>query len=369
MIKNGIRWWNMSQIRMVLADRDTLFMERFSEYLLKSKNPSFSLVLFSNGSKLQEWMDSGEKADIMAISSALYNDLDKKPDTENLILLRDCPESLLPEHFKSIFKYRPASFLMKEIISLCAEKIPHDFDPHSDSGNINLVLYADGSDALNPFAQVLAAVKAGSGRKTLYISLDEISNADAFFSGDNERGLSEMLYYIKSQKDNLALKAEACITLDMDTGVYFMKGHHHPKDVTGMNEKELSSLLTSVSGKAMYDEIIVTRGFSNDDILPFLLKSAHRVYITAFNYLTSLNRIKKICGILWEIEQKYGMDLKNRVVFCITNAVPDPGIINPDSFDYEIRYLPGPIFGSNMSFQATERYYSDLKEIIETSVQ
>lgn len=357
----------MSQIRMVLADRDTLFMERFSEYLLKNRNPSFSLVLFSNGPKLQEWLESGEKADIMAISSALYNDLDKKPDKENLVLLRDCPESMLPESFKSIFKYRPAGYLMKEIISLCAEKIPHDFDQHKDSGNINLVLYADGSDALNPFAQVLAAVKAGSGRKTLYISLDEISNADAYFSGDNDRGLSEMIYYLKSQKDNLALKAEACTTLDMDTGVYFMKGHHDPRDIAGLNEKELTSLLNSVSSKTLYDEVIVARGFSNDHLLPVLLNLAHRIYITAFNYSSSLNRVRKIRDILWETEQKYGLDLKYRAVFCITNVVPDPGILDPANFDYEIKYLQGPIFASNLAFETMGRYYSDLKELIETS--
>lgn len=358
----------MSQIRLVLADRDTMFLEKFSAYLLKNKTPVFSLVLFSNDKKLEEWLRLGEKADIIVISSALYNDIAEKFDTDNLVLLRDCPESMMPEGIISIYKYRPANYLMKEIISLGAEKIPQDFDTGMDLCKINLVLYADGSDVLNPFAQSLAAIKADSGLKILYISLDEISNTDDYFTGNNQRGLSEMLYYVKSQKENLSLKAEACTTLDMDTGVYFMKGHHDTRDIAGLSEYELSALIMSVNKKSAYEEVIITRGFKNDSLLPVLIKSAHRIYITALNYFTSVNRIKKINNILHEFENKNNMVLKDRVVFCITNVVTDPKAMCPD-LDYDIKYLSSPMHGNNLSFQTTGRYYSEIKEISENYKQ
>jgi hypothetical protein len=355
----------MSQIRLVLADRDTMFLERFSAYLLKNKTPAFSLVLFSNEVKLDEWLRSGEKADIVAISSALYNDLAEKPDDENLILLRDCPESMLPAGFRSIYKYRPASFLMKEIISICAGKIPQDIDNEKDQSNINLVLYADGSDVFNPFGPTLAAIKAGSGRKTLYISLDEISDADDYFSGENPRGLSEMLYFVKSQKENLLLKAESCTTLDIGTGVYFMKGHHDTRDMVSLTEKELASLLKSVSRKSSYEEIVISRGFSNDILLPVLIRSANKIYITALNYFSSASRVKKINNILIEFENNNKMNLKDKAVFCVTNAVPNPGPLCLDSLDFGIKYLSSPIYGNNISFQSSGRYYSELKAISE----
>ena len=65
---------------------------------------------------------------------------------------------------------------------------------------ITTVFYADGSDAFNPFAQALAYYKASEGDKIIYLNLDEFSNTDLFFSGNNDRGLSELLYYIKSKK-------------------------------------------------------------------------------------------------------------------------------------------------------------------------
>lgn len=355
----------MSQIRLVIADRDTMFLEKFSAYLLNNKTPSFSLELFSSDSKLAEWITRGEKADIIAISLSLYNDLSEKPDKKNLVLLRDCPESMLPEGFNSIFKYRPANFLMKEILCVSAEQIPQDIEREKELSNINLVLYADGSDVLNPFAQALASIKASSGLKTLYMSLDDISNTDAYFSGSNHRGLSEMLYYVKSYKDNLSLKAEACTTVDMETGVYFMKAHYNSSDITNLTESELSTLILSVNNISRYDEIVITRGFSNNTLLPVLIKAAHKIYITSLNYYTSVERINKINSFLAQFEKDNNIILKDKVMFCLTNIIPGYASEALDSLNYGLRYLPSPINGNMVAFPPADKYISELKAISE----
>ncbi len=354
----------MSQIRLVIADRDSMFLEKFSAYLLKSKTPSFSLELFSSDNKLAEWINKGEKADIIAISLTLYNDLSEKPDKKNLVLLRDCPESMVPEGLNSIFKYRPASILMKELISLSAEQIPQDIERETELSKINLVLYADGSDVLNPFAQSLALMKASSGQKTFYMSLDEISNTDAYFSGNNNRGLSEMLYYVKSYKDNLSLKAEACTTLDIKTGVYFMKSHYNLCDVANLTEAELSTLIMSVNNISRYDEIIITRSFSNDTLLPLLIKASHKIYITALNYFTSVERIKKINSALTKFEEENNIILKDKVLFCLTDIIPGYSPEDLNMLNYNLRHFSSPIYGSNVSFPPNEKYFSELKAIL-----
>lgn len=353
----------MSQIRLVLADRDTIFLEKFSAYLLKNKTSSFSLELFSSEIKLEEWLKRGEKADIIAISMALYNDLAEKPERKNLIILRDCPESMLPEGMASIFKYRSANFLMKEILSLSAEQIPQNINGEKESSNVNLVVYADGSDVLNPFAQGLACIKAEEGHKTLYFSLDEIPNTDSYFTGNNPRGLSEMLYFVKSNKDNLSLKAEACSNLDMGTGVYFFKGHHNPSDIANLTESELSSLIKSINNKSMYDEIIITRGFFYDSLLPVLIRASSRIYIISLNYCTSAIRIKMISSYLTEYENESKLKLKDRVVFCVTNISSGNDIEELKSINYDLFYLSSPLNGNNTAFPTAEKYLSEIRAL------
>ena len=145
----------MSQIRLVIADTDYLFLEKISTYLQKNKASGFSLELFTDKNKLADWFRNSGNADLVIISSSLYNELDEKPENKNVFLLRDCAESLVPQGIKGMNKYSPADQIMKEILSLCAEYIPRDINSEKRNGQINLILYADGSDALNPIAQGL----------------------------------------------------------------------------------------------------------------------------------------------------------------------------------------------------------------------
>ena len=220
----------MAQISLALADADTLYIEKLSTYFHKHIS-HLNLELFTEPEAFKSWMEKGQGVDLIVLSAQFYKDLGETSFKGNILLLRDCAGSFLPESIKSINKYIPAETIMKEMLSLCAEEIPGYMHEQHGSGKIVTVLYADGSDVLNPLAQAIPYYKASQGEKVIYLNLDEFSNTDVFFSGNNDRGLSELLYYIKSKKDNLYLKAEACFSTDSTTGISFMKGHNNPDDI------------------------------------------------------------------------------------------------------------------------------------------
>jgi len=346
----------MSQIRLVIADRDIVYLEKLSAYLQKNKTNGFCLELFTDTGKIIEWLHSGKNADLLVISSSLYYELTEKPANKNILLLRDCAESMVPQGVNSINKYSPADRIMKEILSLCAEYIPRDINDQDKNGRINLFLYADGCDVLTPLAQAFAYINAVRGKKVFYLNLDEFSNTDSYFNSNNTRGLSEMLYYVKSQKENLSLKAEVCTSCDVGTGIYFMKGHNNPEDVTNMSEGELKALIKAVQRSLPYDEIIISRAFIADQITTSLLSMADRIFISALNCQPSINRLKKIGERINGIEKNKGYHLKDNLIFCITFIGDD---ILPAGFvisDFKTISLPCPGFGNLGFFPPTSEY-------------
>ncbi len=330
----------MSQIRLVIADSDSVFLEKFGTYLQKNKAHGFCLELFSDKNKLTQWLSSNKTADLIVLSSSLYKDLVERPENKNVFLLRDCAESLVPQGINSINKYSPADHIMKEILSLCADYIPRDINNDSENGHINLVLYADGSDVLNPLAQGLAHINASKGKKVFYMSLDEFSNTDSYFNSNNTKGLSEMLYYAKSQKENLSLKAEVCTSCDTQTGIYFMKGHNNPEDVKNINEEELSALIKAVQRSSPYQEIIISRAFIADQITISLLNKADRVYISALNYQPSIEKLKRIGKTINGYEDKKGFKLKEKIIFCISSVCHNQMQVDIDMPGFNISNLP-----------------------------
>ncbi|MGI6085275.1 MAG: hypothetical protein ACOYIF_07480 [Acetivibrionales bacterium] len=351
----------MSQIRLVIADYDAMFLEKFSTYLLKNKAAGLSLELFTEKDKLAEWFKNGKNVDLVVISSTLFNDLDEKPENRNIFLLRDCAESIVPQGYNGINKFSPADQIMKEILSSCAEYIPRDLNSGTKTGQINLVLYADGTDALNPLAQGLAHNKASKGKRTFFINLDEFSNTDLYLGSNNTKGLSEMLYYVKSKKDNLSLYAEVCTSCDAETGIYFMKGHNNPEDVTNLKKEDLSALLVSIHRNLPYDEIVISRGFFTDPLALALLDEADKIYVSALNYPTSLNRLIKITGLIRGYEEKKGQNLKDKTTFWVSSINNGQSAPNLEIQDFDFFYLPYSDYWTSGPFLLSNEYLAALE--------
>ncbi len=353
----------MTQIRLVLADLDQMFLEKFSAYLHKNKSVSFQLELFTSPSKLENWLEKGDKADLVAISSSFLSKMDTQPDLKNLVVLRDSPQSQLHQNYTVLHKYRPAETLMKEILSLCADNLPESIDKKESSGQIHLVLYADGSDVLNPIAQALACFYA-KNQTSFYLNLDEFSNTDMYFTGNHTRGLSEMLYYVKSQKENLSLKAEACSSRDFEHGVEFMKGHQNSEDIVKLSPFDCESLIKAIRGRTCYSEIILSRAFHNDELLPLLVQEAHKIYITLLDYPTSHDRLIKMITLLNRLEERMGLLLKEKVLICVTRLNKESSANTLDITNYRMVYLPFPNEEGTGLFPPSKEYQSALESIL-----
>ncbi len=363
-LKHGNGWVNMTQIRLVLADLDQMFLEKFSAYLHKNKSVSFQLELFTSPSKLENWLEKGDKADLVAISSSFLSKMDTQLDLKNLVVLKDSPQSQFPQNYATLHKYRPAETLMKEILSLCADNLTESLDKKESSGQMHLVLYADGSDVLNPMAQALTCFYAKNHQPPFYLNLDEFSNTDMYFTGNHTRGLSEMLYYVKSQKDNLSLKAEACSTRDFEYGVEFMKGHQNSEDIVKLSPVDCESLIKAIRGRACYSEIILSRAFHNDELLPLLVQEAHKIYITLLDYPTSHDRLKKIITLLNRLEERMSLVLKEKVLICVTRLNKESSANTQDIPHYRMVYLPLPNEEGADFFPPSKEYQSALESIL-----
>ncbi len=353
----------MSQIRLLLADKDPMFLEKFTDYLNKNKKIRFLLEIFTDPIMFEDWVASGKTADLIVVSSAFFFELTNKPGN-NIVILKDSPESSIPLEYKSINKFTSAENLMKEILSLCAEKIPQNLYELKDEGNVHLVLYADGSDSYNPLAQSIAYIKSRKTKPAFYLNLDEFSDTDCYFSGNNPKGLYEMLYYVKSQKENLFLKLEVCTSRDVNYGMDFMKGHENPEDISQLTSSECETLLHSIRGRGCYDDIIISRAFRMDEILPVLLKEANKIYISALDYSSSLARLRKISNLLPALIEKnlLDKDFADRITFCVTAIYKQPIDINLSG--YRQIWLPNPIMDSMSSFPPSRDFLNALNTML-----
>lgn len=300
----------MAVIHLVLADPDGDYLEKLGRYLLKHKQNPFELELFTNREALNGWFESGGTADLIGISENFGNDAVSAEGIGNRVLL--CEEALNSGRNR-IFKYQPLDVLMRELLACCADVVKPVVPAGRGGGRMLLVLSVDGCESFNPLAPALAAAYGREHGKVFYLNLDPLGATSLFFQTGQTRGLTEMLYYIKSGKENLPLRVEACTSHDANWGVDYFLAPLNPRDLFELKASECESLVQAVLGRGTYDWLIVYRDLRGDEPEQKLLELAESICVAGTDNPVSRYRIKKWLEALEQTQTKSDEGLKSKI--------------------------------------------------------
>jgi len=292
-------------IRLVLLDSDRPYIEKFAAWLHKHMPCQFSIEILTHSKSFQAWTESGGQADVVVIAIDMAQEVFPYLTGNYVLILDDGTHGSMSLDMPRLDKYRPAEELAKDILSLCADRMPRMHVRGKHSQSITLIINLDGADAMNPVAPAVARFFSTRNRKTLYLSLEQAQATRLFFNGTGSRGLNEMLYYLKSNKDNLYMRLETCLTKDMASGVHFLSapsGLLRP-DIIAMSDIE--NLLSAINMEGDFEEIVLVTEPGMFDLISGLMEKASRVLAVAPNTAVSSVRLEKF---LQELE-KGGADM------------------------------------------------------------
>lgn len=314
----------MPSLRLVILDSDQTFIEKLAAWIQKNMPNRFSLEFFTKADAFQSWQMNNGKADILLIASSFY--AQSSLSVTNFVLLDDGTPVELPPSTTVVSKYRPVTDLVKDILACCAEKVPQWKNVSGNSVPITLVTYIDCSDAVNPLGISLAGLFSKRSRKTLYISLEQNPITDCYLTGTNQKGLNEWLYYIQSQKDNLALRLEACSSKDAQTGIDFIQS---PQTMFQLDELEQSSfeqLIDCLKKDVNHDEVVLVMDAKAGSKLNYAIANAARVIVCLLDTPGSAVKLQRFSAWLQKTDLEKAQQSK-AMVFCTQlNAYQIPEI-------------------------------------------
>ncbi|MCX7774052.1 MAG: hypothetical protein N2376_13170 [Clostridia bacterium] len=351
----------MAQLRLVLVDTDHLFLERLSDYIQRNKSERFTMELFTQIPVFESWVSSGGKADLMVMSARVLSQVTLKLGNQPIAVLNDGFPVQYPEGIAIIKKYQPADALIKELLSLCADSLRTETEVKEGTGRIHLILYVDGSDLCHPLAPNIAFCLAQRGKKVFYLSLDHIPVTDCYFSGTNEKGLSEMLYFLKSRKEGLSLKAESCTTKDASTGVEFMKAQKNLDDLADLSSQDIKALLEALKSRGCYDEIVVSREFRSDEPLIECLRQSGTISLAASDRPVAVRRLNRILEYLSLLNDKHSLGLIDKCTIAMAqDDMGTPPSIT-DTMGLRKAFFPSQ---NNQRFPQEGQYASSIKSLL-----
>jgi len=352
-------------IRLALADSNNRYIEKLAAWIQKHMPYHFSIEVMTHPESFREWAENGGKADLTVISIDMAREVLPFLPKEGVLVLEDGSHEPLSPDTPRVDKYKPADELAKDILSLCADRMPGMHCRERHRQNVTLVVSLDGADAVFPAAPAITRVFTAMDRKTLYLSLEQAQTTRLFFSGSGSKGLNELLYYIKSNRDNLYMRLESCLIRDLASGVHFLSAPCGLLSPGAIDPADMERLLSAADSDGDFDEIVVALDLGMFHLIPMFMEKAARVIAVALNTASSSIRMERL---LQELE-KENIDtgkIKDTLRLLLIDICPSDGFSGRFADIQKYNLDPHPAQQADPGWVPSESELAALASIIES---
>lgn len=320
----------MGQINLVIADRDTAYLEKLSDYIVGKEPDIFSVTCCTSSESLVGKLNNETKrTDLLLVDEGIYTELGSILGNENdprqlsqpvLTLLltegnltsepcvlssglsQPYPElsfltsgncqlpsklSCLP-HAGCIFKYRHAGRIVSDLISQYSKisgNVSLNLMPKSSAkAKIAAVFSAAGGIGKSTFAVCLGVQCAKMGKSVLYVSFEEAASTRHFFDNANggnvnDGNLSNLLYALKDEcisMDAAMLTAAANSPIE---GLCFIPPLDSALEFAELETEEISKLMKHLQNQSKFDIIVLDLGSGLNRLNTKILEECGKAFL------------------------------------------------------------------------------------------
>lgn len=271
----------MIRIRVAILDADETYSGRLANAFNTYYQDKLEVYSFSEKEIAMSFLTSN-KIDVFLV--------DENIDVEVLEIPSRCAFAYLTvinsvdsvNGQKAVCKFQKVDLIYKEILSLFSEVSNYSITSHGNGEGKNIVSFISfaGGTGASTLAAAYAIRLAKQGKKPIYLNLELFGGADDFFEGEGNMGMSDIIYSLKSKKNNLGLKIESAIKKSSN-GVFFIDTANIVLDVLELNKEDILTLVDEINSMDDYDELIVDYNFRFCDVdLELMRKSDVVVAVT-----------------------------------------------------------------------------------------
>lgn len=258
---------------LALYDSDVFYATRFLEYFKMKKEYGFVISVFTKMESLKEFL-LNHHIEILLIGERLAAEDFPEGKIKYIYLLTEDPAQEL-NGYPCVCKYQPAQSMMDELLSDYRKK-DNELRMPVGSGKVELISIFSplpSSETIS-FAWSLGALLSEQ-KKVLLVMLEQFPVPIVSFVDGAERSLTELLYYLKEQKNILP---RMNTLLRFHKKLAYLAGVSHGSDLLALSKEDMKGWIEELKGHTDYQVIVFFIGCYTDAIT-LLIDSSDSVLI------------------------------------------------------------------------------------------
>ena len=298
-----------------VCDLEVEYAYNFMDYLNRKKNIPFDIQAFTNVKSLMEY---GSKVPIELL---LISDKAMCPEVRELgigkiVILSEGMSRPELEQYSRVYKYQSSADVVREVMACYGEEkstAEKTFPMWKKTTELIGVYSPIGRCLQTSFALTLGQVLAKE-RAVLYLNLEEYSGLEELLGKSYPHNLSDLLYYVRQNHQNLHLKMSSMI--QTINNLDFIPPVKAPEDIRGTLWADWEKLLREICLCSSYEVVVLDIGNGIDELFQ-LLHLCGKIYMPVLNDVISSCKIAQFEHLLqvWDYPQILGKIQKIRLPF------------------------------------------------------
>ncbi len=252
------------KIKLAMLESDASYLRRVVAMFNSKYAEELEIYSFTDVSAAMECLEE-KKIDVFLASDNLKIDFSRIPKRCGFAYLVESLDINMIDKQKAVCKFQKGELIYKQILSIYSEHIPNITGaPTNQNGAMKTIVFCSpcGGVGTSTTAAACAIALTNAGQRVLYLNAEIYGDADMFFSCDGQFDFSDVIYAVKSNKTNRAMKLQSTVKQDQ-TGVNYYSSVRVSLDIMEMASKDYQTLQNELKALGCYDYVVMDMEFPN----------------------------------------------------------------------------------------------------------
>lgn len=283
------------KIKLAILESDSGYLKRIVPVFNNKFASELEIYSFTDLDATIKCLEE-KKIDVLLASNSFKIDFTKIPKKCGFAYLVDSLDIDRIDNQKTVCKFQKAELIYKQVLSIYSEQVPNITGIQTaENGAMKTIVFASpcGGVGTSTCAAACAIALASKGYRTLYLCAEVFGEAENYFSCDGQFDFSDVIYAVKSNKTNRAMKLQSTVKQDA-SGVYYYSSVKVALDMMEMHAEDYLVLQNEFKSLGAYDYVVMDMEFPKSQSEFKFFESCNSVVVVSDGSEPSKVKVEKM---------------------------------------------------------------------------
>lgn len=280
----------MGEKNLVICDSEVRYAYGLGENVSERNELDVKVFVCTDLNHVRRFQKNKE-IHILMLGENVWREERTDIEADHIFVLASQTDLELQENETLIYRFQAADTIFSSVFETYSERTSQNILKHTRRKKQRMIAVYSPIHRIGKTTFALALGKElARDAKTLYINLENYAGLGGAFRGPEERNLGDLLYYMKQENGNVALRLSMMVGKTGD--LHYIPPISMCTDLQGVSLEEWKLLFQQIMNDGIFENIVLDLGDCVQGLFE-ILQMCDKVYMPVLEDVTSMRKLEQ----------------------------------------------------------------------------